>query len=178
MGFGKDGRGAIIRERCPSTDLGALANTNGKQVAAGLTMTEDFRCLKSEIFCDLVSLTAGQGSGLKLYRSEGDLTEAEANEVLVLDGPTTRGDRVVEETAMRYMELLGASPTQFDLASTELSFVDAYTGAPVCVSRKRWTFPNLASKPQWNYHIWNDGNILTTGCLARIWGVHYGVWLS
>ncbi len=75
MGFGKDGKGAIVKENTTFT-IGGLAGqaflTNDSDVA----LDSDFRILKTELTAVLTGITSLEGAGLILYMHEGDLTLA------------------------------------------------------------------------------------------------------
>ncbi len=83
MGFGKDGKGAIIREDVTIT-VGALtAKTGILQTAGGIhdNMQEDFRVLKTLINGQEFGVTSGEAFS-DLYMSNGELTLAEIEEAI------------------------------------------------------------------------------------------------
>ncbi len=174
MGFGKDGTGAIITEQRTQL-LGALSPSTGIIVGTKLAITKDFRDLKVEVSAAVTDLTAGEGEALQLYLVNGDLTLAEFEESIEINGPLDRFDTVGDERAMRYSTVVGGSE-QPDPAGTQVIMRDAHTNAPVCVAKPRWTFGELKS---WNWIIYNSGlDALTTGASVRVKAKHYGVWLS
>ncbi len=50
MGFGKDGKGAIVKENTPIS-LGALAGQDAVGVDSSVLLDMDFRILRSDITC-------------------------------------------------------------------------------------------------------------------------------
>lgn len=75
MGFGKDGKGAIIHEQ----DFFALAGLAGQALITSdgsVLLDNDFRILKTELTAVLTGATSLEGAGLLLYMHEGDLTLA------------------------------------------------------------------------------------------------------
>ncbi len=170
MGFGKDGKGAIIQE---SQVVALAALTSLESIAFGnaLAITDDFRILKSEISCLIEGLTAGEGLGLMLYLFDGDLSTSELNSSLTLDGPLNANDSVAAAIAERWAKHVatfggGASTTQGLLLGPE-------GGDPITIT-PRWTF----GASSWKWAIWNNsGANLTTGATARLRAKHYGVWI-
>ncbi len=94
MGFGKDGKGVIIREGRAQA-IGALAAATGFLIATKLATLERFRMLKSEVFASIIGLTGGEGTGLVFGLADGDLTLAEIEEAIELGGPLGPNDIVV-----------------------------------------------------------------------------------
>ncbi len=139
---------------------------------SSLTLVEDFRILKSEIFAKVGGLTAGEGDDLLFGIANGELSNAEIAEAIVTDGPLNRNDREGHERAMRNVRLLS-------FASQELTNVDrafqGETGGPMVISKHRWTYSN----PQgWAFFVFNNGSALTTGATAAAIATHYGLWVS
>ncbi len=173
MGFGKDGKGAILREQINGSALGALAAKDGIVVAGGITLAEDFRILKSEITAVVIGLTTGQGEdGLSLHMCNGDLAEADIEECLETNGPLNRSDRDLTERAERFVRKIGVIAGH--TADAEHSFVGE-TNSPMIVVKPRWTFSNATG---WKYFVYNDGVLLTTGATVELMATHYGVWVT
>ncbi len=171
MGFGKQGTGTIIRENV-TTALGALA----AQAAIDLTgefLTEDFRDLKATGVVTVTGLTAGEGKGLQLYMTNGELTAAEMEEAVELNGPADRNDRLSQERAERWVRLVG-TVSRMDPADTEAVFMNP-EGGHILVVKPRWTFSNPEG---WGWVIYNDGATLTTGASGLVKMTHYGVWVT
>ncbi len=170
MGFGKDGKGAMIRETITDGALGALA---GQDVVAfqGPVITEDFRILKSEIYAIVNVLTAGQGNGLLFGIANGELTAAEIEECLEAQGPLDLNDRVPTEKAERNVKWLGT--TDNVLNATE-RLIENPEGGTILTSKHRWTYSNPEG---WKYWLYNRGGTLTTGATLQLMATHYGVWL-
>ncbi len=76
MGFGKDGKGAIVKEQTTFA-LGALAARDVIGAASAVELDMDFRILRSDITAVAVAVTSLEGQGLILYMTEGDLTDAQ-----------------------------------------------------------------------------------------------------
>ncbi len=172
MGFGKDGKGVIIREQ-RSQALTTLNNATALLIGTKLVTTEDFRMLKAEIQCFVTGLTAGEGTGLMLGLADGDLSTGEIAGVIQAQGPLDPNDIVQTDVAMRPVWLLGA----LDVDVNELTAAFRGEGnSPMIEAKPRWTFSNQGKA--WNWFIWNNsGGNLTTGALASILAKSFGVWV-
>ncbi len=171
MGFGKDGKGAIVRQNL-SLPLLTLASGDALKFPA-LTMGEDFRILKSEIYAHVATLTAGEGQGLLFGIANGELTNAEIAAALVTNGPTDINDRSLQESAERNVKLL-SSGILIDSAGIQRHLLGA-EGGPMIVSKHRWTYSNPEG---WSWFIFNDGPTLTTGATARMVATNFGMWVQ
>ncbi len=176
MGFGKDGKGAILREQS-SQALGALAANTGI-LMAGMTLTEDFRLLKSEITALIVGLTAAESTGLQLYLVQQALTLAQAEACIEANGPSGREDRPGEEQAERFVRLIGIANDDGG-GDSNVQMIGGDDGDQGVIMRikPRWTFPNVDSAVSWNWMIYNHGVVITTGSTMKLLATHYGVWL-
>ncbi len=173
MGFGKDGKGAIIRETITDGALGALAGQDAVKFQ-GPVLQEDFRILKSEIYALVNVLTANEGLSMLFGIANGELSAAEIEECIEAQGPLDRNDRVAIERAERWVKVLGVTNDQGVSTTTEL-FYDMHSGAPMLTSKDRWTY----SDPEgWTYWIYNRGGSLTTGSTLQLVATHYGVWVT
>ncbi len=175
MGFGKDGKGAIVRET-RSQSLGTLAQDTALIIGTKLATTEVFRMLKSEIFCRINTLTAGEGSGLLLLLADGDLSVTEISEAVNVDGPLGPNDAVAAALAERLVLNVGAVEGGGDdaAAPTQRVVRDMNSNAPFCIVKPRWSFQRTKS---WNWVAFNRGDALTTGAQIRIDAKSYGVWV-
>ncbi len=177
MGFGKDGKGAIVKEKTNLT-IGALAAQALIGVNSDVLLDMDFRILRSDITCVLEGITSLEGTGLILYMWEGDLTDAQAEANIEQDGPRRLGDKVEEEIASRWVRRVAITigPT---VNETERVFTNKYGGGLLDIE-PRWTFRRgrTASLGGWNWGVYNDGATLTSGATARIMATHYGVWVT
>ncbi len=172
MGFGKDGRGAIIKER-NSVALSTLGQNVALKIdSAPVVLAEDFRILKSEVFGHIDGLTSSEGEGLYLGIANDELTAAEIAEAINLSGPVDRNDRVSTERSERAVWLISAlGGAVVDLSRR----FTGHDGGPMIVWKKRWTFSN----PQgWIFFVFNDSAALTAGSTVRLIATHYGVWLT
>ncbi len=171
MGFGKDGKGAIIREQ-RSQALSTLADATALLIGTKLATTEDFRLLKAEITCIVNGLTATEGNGLMLGLADGDLTVGEIKSVIQAQGPLDPNDIIQSDVAMRPVWLLGA----LEIDATALQGLMRGEGNTSLIEAKpRWTFSQTKS---WNWFIWNQtGGALATGGLAIIVAKSFGVWV-
>ncbi len=176
MGFGKQNTGVIIREDS-SQALGALANNTAILVASGNViggnLQEDFRLLKSEILAHVDILTAGEGEGLIFGIANGELSVAEIAEAIQANGPLDRNDRLPQERAERNVKLLGTYDMR-DITAVS-GKIKGDNGGPLIVSKHRWTYSNPEA---WNFFVFNDGIVLTTGAQIRLVATHYGVWVT
>jgi len=163
--------GAIIREH-QSQALGTLGADVALIIGGGVTLSEDFRILKSQVSAFVAALTAGEGQGLMLGVANGELSVAEIKECLEADGPTDRNDRELVEKAERQVHIIGMY--QADGLGTGGIFLGKQ-GEPVIEDKFRWTY----SDPEgWNFFVYNAGAALTTGAALTVVATHYGVWVT
>ncbi len=177
MGFGKDGKGAIVKESF-QLNLGNLAAQALVLGDAGVQLDMDFRILRSDVTAVLSAVTSLEGQGLILYMTEGELTAAQAEENIEQSGPVRLGDQADEEVASRWVRRLGITggPT---VNETERIFRNKYNGGLLDIE-PRWTFRRgrTATEGGWNWAVYNDGATLTTGASLRLKATHYGVWVT
>ncbi len=177
MGFGKDGKGAILREKTQIT-LGALAADDVVLATSALSLDGDFRILKSEIIATARGMTSLEGQGLSLYMTNGDLTAVQIEATLEQNGPQAENDRDRMEIAERWVRRVGAlgGPT---VNETERIFLNE-NGGPLLSINPRWTFVRrrTAADGGWNWAVYNNGVILTTGATVNLLITHYGVWVT
>ncbi len=171
MGFGKDNRGAIIRETQTIT-VGALA-ADAAVTGTALAITDDFRILKTVIDAHIDGLTAAEGIGLRLGIANGDLTVAQIAEAITTDGPLNSSDRDKIEEAERFAKQFAIAEFS-NAAETEMQFKNEQGGALIEV-KPRWTFNKGVG---WDWFVFNNGPTLTTGASLRIVATHYGVWVD
>ncbi len=165
MGFGKDNKGVIIRED-NAIALGALAARTVILFPA-LALEEDFRMLKSEIWAILDDHANGDGAKIVLGLACAELSLAEVEEALEINGPINRNDRLQEERATRPVWLIEGFEEKSDASVQRMAKQEW---------KKRWTFSNADG---WNFFIYNQSNgPLTTGSTVRISATHYGVWVQ
>ncbi len=167
MGFSKTG--VIIRE-LQSVALTTLANVTAIKLSQ-LTLAEDFRILKSEIFAKVGGLTAGEGDDLIFGIANNALSVAEIAAAIVLDGPLNRNDPQHEES-MRNVKLLSFADQS--LSNVDRAF-NGDSGGPMITSKHRWTYNNPEG---WCFFVFNNGSALTTGATAVAIATHYGVWVQ
>ncbi len=176
MGFGKDGKGAIIKEKVDFT-LGALAGQAPQLANSTVLLDSDFRILKSIVTATLTGLTTGEGNGLHLYMTQGDLSVGEVEANIEQSGPLRMGDRDLMEIAERWVRLLGT--LEGEAVPTERMFHNEEDGSILKIN-PRWTFRRgrTASEGGWNWVVYNNGVTITTGSTIRILATHYGVWVT
>ncbi len=177
MGFGKDGKGAIVKEQTTLTVLG-LAARDAVGVDSAVILDMDFRILRSDITAVLVGATSLEGQGLILYMTEGDLTVAESEVNIEQNGPVRLGEQIAEEVASRWVRRVGIT-TGPTVNETERVFRNKYGGGLLDLE-PRWTFRRgrTGTEGGWNWVIYNDGVALTTGSTLHILCTHYGVWVT
>lgn len=168
MGFGKDGKGQILRENC-AIALSTLADATAiKATSGGLAgnMQEDFRIIKSEIFVYVEGHTVGEGL-ITIGLADNELSVAEIAECLDVNGPVDRNDHLNAERVMRpVFEVCQIGETTMEIPNEGLPLEKTF----------RWTFPAAEG---WCWFAYNDsGAALTTGTIVRIRVKHYGVWLT
>ncbi len=173
MGFGKDGKGAIIRQFLDPVSLGAIAT--GIAITFGnVVIEDDFRLLKSEVMCGITGGDAGEAEGVMLGLCNGELSTTEIAECLRAMGPVDRNDRLREERAMRQCHSLGVG-VKTGVASTEVVFRDKITNAPMCIDKFPWTYSNPEG---WDFFLYNQGPAIATGSNVYLQATHYGVWVT
>ncbi len=177
MGFGKDGKGAIVKEQTNLT-IAALAGQDYVAVNSNVQLDMDFRILKSEITAVLTEITSLEGAGLILYMAEGDLDAALVEANIEQSGPTRLGQQAEEEVASRWVRRVAMSPND-TVNNTERAMLNEHGGALLTLN-PRWTFRRARSATDggWNWGIYNSGVTLTTGATCRIICTHYGVWVT
>ncbi len=171
MGFGKDGKGVIIREQ-RSQALASLVIDDASGIGTKLAITDDFRMLKTRVQASVTGLTAGEGVGLQLGIADGDLSNEEIDAVLAAEGPVDANDILGNQTSMRPVWIIGSiNPAVADTAAT---FVGD-DGSPMIEFKPRWTFGSTTS---WNWFVYNRGSgTLTTGATIKINAKSFGVWI-
>ncbi len=173
MGFGKDGKGAIVVEQ-RSQALGALGALTGIIVGTKLALIDDFRYLKGEILAGCVDLQSGEGDNLILGIADGNLTLAEIEAALETNGPLSKQDPVGADVAERPVFILGVMHHSTD--SFYQRFYDAKTGAPMIQGKPRWTFGATSS---WNYFVYNQADVaIQTGATLLLQSKVFGVWVG
>ncbi len=173
MGFGKDGKGVIIRE-FRTQALGALAGTTGILIGSKIATLERFRMLKSEIQAVIVAMASLEGVGLALYLVDGEYTLAEFEAAMELvAGPVGPNDRINEELAERFI-LWAGSVNVGENAVIERQVTNEHGGGLLSV-KPRWTFARTKS---WNWILYNHGSTLTTGATVKLYAKDFGVWVT
>ncbi len=170
MGFGKDGKGVIIRSYDTIT-LGALGAPAVKKQDNALVLGEDFRMIKSEIYAHLFGAAFVEGDGpLLIGIANNELTATEIDECLAVDGPLDRNDRLSEERAMRAVFPLFLMPNDVGNNLVEGNYGKPHTDTI------RWTFSNPEG---WTVFAGNIGTgALTTGGVIILQQKYYGVWVT
>jgi len=172
MGFGKDGKGVIIAET-RNVALGTLGGSTGILIGTNLAITDSFRSMKQEVSVVISGITGDQAVGLGLYLIDGDLTLAEAEAAIELNGPIDRSDIVANEVVMRPVFRVNA---QFFMAGADNIAAGAFnTAALIAEMKTRWTF---GATTGWDWMIYNRGAGLTTGSTATLHAKHFGVWVG
>ncbi len=172
MGFGKDGKGVIIRDDDIIT-LGTLAGQTVVKQDSPLGILEDFRILKQRHWWNLTGGALVDGDGpLIMGICNDELSVGEIGEVMQAGGPLNRNDRERTEFAERGVHL-------FPEGKAMIPFL-AQTADPTVTygffeSKHRWTYNNPEG---WALFLWNKGaGALTTGGTLRVTSEFYGVWV-
>ncbi len=168
MGFGKDGKGVMIRHHDNNDALGTLGALTALKSNA-LTMGEDFRMIKLEVLPNLQGLTANEGP-IMFGIADNALTVAQIAEALGASGPVDRNDNVSDERAHRFVKLLCQFPFGATSEDTPVNH-----GRPI-EATIRWTF----SDPEgWCFFYFNaSAGALQTGAVGRHQATIYGVWVT
>ncbi len=177
MGFGKDGKGAIVKEQT-NLSLGALAGQDTVLASSSVLLDSDFRILKSEITCVFRGISSLEGQGLILYMTNGILSSTEVEANIEQNGPIRMGEQIEEEIASRWVRRVGITigPT---VNETERVVRNKYGGGLLELN-PRWTFRRgrTASEGGWNWVVYNSGVTITTGGSGDLIATHYGVWVN
>jgi len=177
MGFGKDGKGAIVKEQTSLT-LAALAAQDLVAASSSVSLDMDFRILRSDITAGIAGITSLEGKALILYMAEADLTAAQMEANIEQNGPNRLGQQIEEEVASRWVRRVGMtiSPT---VNETERVFTNKYGGGLLDIE-PRWTFRRARTEAEggWSWAVYNSGATLTTGAVVDIVATHYGVWVD
>ncbi len=177
MGFGKDGKGAIVKEKTSIT-LAALAADDLVMVDSAVVLDMDFRILRSDITAVARGITSLEGQGLILYMVEGEINEGLAEANIEQNGPLRLGDQSDEEIASRWVRRVAITlgPT---VNETERVFRNKYGGGLLEMT-PRWTFRRARTGTEggWNWGVYNSGVLLTTGASVDLLATHYGVWVT
>lgn len=171
MGFGKDGKGVIIRESREQA-LGILADKTVIFIGTKLATLDDFRMLKTEVNAFLDGGTAGDVGGLLIGLADGDLSTSEIAAGMVVNAPLGPNDVVGGNVAMRPSWIIGALVA--DGSGTQGHF-RGEGNSPNIKFNPRWTF---AQTKAWNFFIYNNtGHALTTGAVVELLTKDFGVWV-
>ncbi len=169
MGFGKDGKGVIIRE-ARSQAIGTLAAQTALLIGTKLATLERFRQIKLELVASITGVTSGELTGLLIGVCDGDLTVAELETSIEINGPLGPNDIETRDTAERPWWFLGAIDRE---TGTEAIFENE-TGGHIMEKVIRWTYARTKS---WNYFLYNMGAAPTTGATVLIRAKSFGVWV-
>ncbi len=187
MGFGKDNKGAIIRETGTAT-LGTLAQNTALAIGSAVTtnLQSPFRILKTQVFAAIEEISASAqdkstGSGLLLGIANGELTVAEIAEAFTVDGPTDRNERLQQEKAERGVFLIGMfKPALIAQGAADYSGTTGDTGSHhpnmqlEVVHKQPWTYLDPEA---WQFFVYNIGIALNTGGKCKLVATHFGVWV-
>ncbi len=170
MGFGKDGKGVIIRESRTQA-LGNLGLNTGIIIGTKLVTLERFRMLRTEIWATVTTLTTGEGTGLIFGLADGQFSLAEIEAAIEADGPFGPNDTIIEDIADR--------PVWFSGMVDRETGVDAAfendNGGHMMVLKPRWTFARTKS---WNFFVYNLAPAITTGASVNFRSKSFGVWVT
>ncbi len=170
MGFGKDGKGVIMRES-RSQALTTLAVNTAIFIGTKLVTLERYRMIKLELTAGINGVTSNEGSNLVIGICDGDLSLAEIEAAIEGAGPLGPNDSVQEAISERYVKMLGS--TNHMEADVEAMFLNKM-GGPIIEETIRWTFARTKS---WNYFVYNMGSALASGSLVSIRVKSFGVWV-
>ncbi len=146
-----------------------------------LTLEEDFRILKSEIFAGFNEADEDDNlSGLLFGIANNNLTVAQIAEAITAQGPLGRDSVTPKEHANRWVKVLSQAITLPQGASNAQTGIQGIWpgegGSPMITSKDRWTY----SDPDgWCFFVFNNtGSALATGAKARLTAKHFGVWVT
>jgi len=170
MGFGKDKKGVIFRQRDAITLLTLGGQTALKQNNPP-AVVDSFRMIKSEGACSIRNGTLVEDDGpVELWLASDDLSVGEIAEAIAAGSgiPLNRGDVTGNEQALRPVWYLGA-----------LEFAPKGVGAKVMFEWSRtirWTF---SDETAFTLVAVNRGSsALTTGGSLDFFHTAFGVWVG
>ncbi len=166
MGFGKDGKGAIIRERM-EIDASNLASVTAIfDTAGGVTLQNDFRIVKTEY--TMYSDGAIDGNNFAVGICDGHLSVGQVGACITANGPNNSADRPGIELAERPVWILESYGQHSTFNDAPLN----KKGEKVL----RWTFNGTDG---WRWFIFNPlDSALGTGTEIIILAKHFGVWVT
>ena len=170
LGFGKDGKGAILRES-QTVDTTTLAANTVVKFSSQLALTDHFRIIKTEYFIIMRIGSGSPGEHAMVGLADNELSVAEIAETLEVDGPVHSADNLKAERAMRPVWLFEGF---VHTSANEGTHLMSNRGAP---SEKvlRWTF---AEDHGWTWFVWNPlGSAYADGPTYTVIAKHYGVWV-
>ncbi len=175
MGFGKDGKGQILRES-PTVPLLTLAGNTGILLDTsgdiGNALLERFRIIKTQMTAHIQSGTFVSGDGpIGLYLVDGDFSLAEFEAAVEIIGPFGPNDKVSADAAERFYVNFGV----INFVEENAGEGALLAGGDVVEKNIRWTF---ARAKGWNWIAYNFGGGLTTGATIRVDAKHFGVWVT
>ncbi len=170
MGFGKDGKGVIIRESRTQA-ITTLGNLAALLIGTKLVTLERFRMLKTEIWATITGMTSGEMTGMTIGLADGDYSVSEIQAAMVNEGPLGPNDKANEDISDRVTWLAGAIDRE---TGTEAIFENEQ-GGHMLTLKPRWTFARTKS---WNWFLFNTGAAPTTGATVSIVVKSFGVWVT
>ncbi len=171
MGFGKDGKGVIMRESRQQA-IGTLAAQTALIIGTNLPTLERYRMIKAELIASITQVATGELGSVYIGLADGDYTVAEIEAAIEASGPLGPNDQIAEELSERFVMILGHTPS--NAGNTPLAFVNE-TGGGVMKETIRWTFARTKS---WNWFVYNFGEAPTTGSTVQIRVKSFGVWVT
>ncbi len=175
MGFGKDGKGVIMRESATIT-VGALASGAVVKHTGGVSLqTTSFRILKTEYFISQNAAFAAEGDEVIIGIANGALSTAEIAASVTNNGPGDRNDTPEADVSERAVFLVGPQIKETQTATTGYGEPMPNNGMPMEFSL-RWTFTPTEG---WDWFAFNPlSGALTTGAVFLITAKHFGVWVD
>ncbi len=170
MGFGKDGKGVIIRESRGQA-LGTLAAGTGLFIGTKFVTLERFRMLKAEIYATITGLTSGELTGFIFGLADGQYSLAQVEEAIEESGPLGPNDEISADKADRPVWFTGAIDRE---TGTEAIFENE-NGGHMMIIKPRWIFARTKS---WNYFVYDLGAAITTGSTVNIRAKSFEDWVT
>lgn len=169
MGFGKEGRGQMIRENELIT-LAALPNQTAIKGTSPLVLTEDFRITAIDLESLHLSGMTGNEGPVGFGIASNELSVAEIAAAINMNGPKDPDDRSFVEQIERAVKVFGtvrANGVWEPSGNGNFSRVNRL--------KHQWTY---SSTNGWCWFAFNfSNNTLTTGGVIQIHCKIYGVWI-
>ncbi len=166
MGFGKDGKGVIVRMNEVQA-LGATLAAVTAILAKNFAFTEDFRAISVNLDMTLDNLTQQEGP-ISVWMGNGNMSLAEVAQAITVQGPLGPNAQTENEQAMRPLYRLGMFSNEQGAGGMQSIHIERNI---------RWTFSNPDGISFWAFNNDSANALSTTSPVLTICGEIFGVWV-